>query len=356
MDDPLRQKLWGLKFLIEDFFYKKKELEKAKAVSIDKIQTFWMCLSPFLKEESARPDKKTATIFLNFLRNRVTPIYALKEKPAIDEIVAWFSSEVAKERFIKIYSNENFDYSNPNDVVLAFNLADGILQKPEMREYAVLELLYFKKRGVGEFSEGRAEEIQKEFSNEFHQSDKSSLRQLLEGFSEEEIRKTFRVLTDDVVSYFVYQKKTRYPVINIGLFKMWVEDVISLLESVIDRIKTNARLDKKSNYEKYFPDTLGAKKPIEFRNTENLLVYIDDDFNKHFTNATNDLTYLIMTVFSNVSLDFFGICANEACLQRKVFVKFPKPNKKFCSNLCAAYAGTYRKRANEKEESKHKQI
>ena len=355
MDASLIRKLWGLKFLIEDFFYKKKDLEKAKAVSIDKIQTFWMYYSPFLKE-AAQPDKKTATVFLNFLRNRITPIYALKEKPAIDEVAAWFSSKAARERFLKIYSSKNFDYSNPNDVVLAFNLADGILQKPEMREYAVLESLYFKKRGAGKFSDKRAQEIQDEFSIEFHSPDKASLRQLLEGSSEEEIRDAFRVLTDDVVRYFVYQKKTRYPVINIGLFKMWVEDVLLLIGSVIDRIKANALLDNKSHYEKYFPNTLGAKTPLEFRNPESLLLYIDDGFNKHFTNATNDLTYLIMTAFSNVSLDFFGVCSNEACRQRKVFVKFPKANREFCSNSCAAYAGTYRKRASEKEQRKREQM
>lgn len=355
MDASMIRKLWGLKFLIEDFFYKKKDLEKEKAVSIDKIQTFWMHYSPFL-DEAVRPDKKTATIFLNFIRNRITPIYALKKKPAIDRIPAWFSSEAAKERFRKIYTNKNFDYSNPNDVVLAFNLADGILQKPEMREYAVLESLYFQKRTVGKLSEERAQKIQEEFSIEFHNSDKASLRQLLEGSSEEEIRNAFRVLTDDVVRYFVYQKKTRYPVINIGLFKMWVEDVLSLLGLVIEKIRKNALLDNKSNYEKYFPNTLGEKNTIEFINTENLLLYVDDDFNRHFANATNDLTYLIMTAFSIVRLDFFGVCSNEACRQRKVFVKFPKANREFCSNSCAAYVGTYRKRASEKEKRKCKQI
>lgn len=355
MDASLIRKLWGLKFLIEDFFYKKKDLEKDKALSIDKIQTFWMYYSPFLKE-AAQPDKKTATAFLNFLRNRITPIYALKEKPSIHEVTAWFSSEAARERFLKIYRNKNFDYSNPNDVVLAFNLADGILQKPEMREYAVLESLYFKKRGTGKFSDKRAQEIQDDFSIEFYNSDKASLRQLIEDSSEEEIRDAFRVLTDDVVRYFVYQKKTRYAVINIGLFKMWVEDVLSLLGSVIDKIKANALLDNKSNYEEYFPNTFGAKTPIEFRNTENLLLYIDDDFNKHFTNATNDLTYMILAAFSDVSLDFFGVCSNEACRHKKVFVKFPKVNRAFCSNSCAAYAGTYRKRASEKEQRKRQQI
>jgi|GEM_PF-5556824 len=348
MDTLQSQKLWGLKFLIEDFYYKNKWLDNNKAVSIDKIQTFWMLYSPFPKKNFARPDKKIAADFLNFLRNRQTPLYGLDEKPPIDSIGAWFSTATTRESFLKIYSNDNFDFSNPNDVVLAFNLADGILAKPEIREYAVLESLYFKKRGIDKLSGTEGEQLQNDFSRAIKQAGTNFLRQLSEDFSERDIRKEFRRLTDDIVSYFLYQKRNNYPLINIKLYELWVEDVLSILKSIIEKIKAINFSGKITVLDKYFPNISNQDSHEIPIHSQSMFVYIDDDFNRRFTNATNDLAYLILTIFSHINLDWFGICANKACRQKKLFVKFPKMNREYCSNSCAAYAGTYRKRSEKK--------
>ena len=219
IDAHLTQKLWGLKFLIEQFYYDNRKSQKNKAVLIDKMQTFWMLYGPFLKE-GAGLDKTMTANFRKFLRDKRVPLYDLKEKPPIEQIDAWFSSPVTRNRFIDIYSNDHFDFSNPNDVVLAFNLADGILEKPEIREYAVLESLYFRKKGVGSFSEAKADKLQEEFLSEFKKSDNNFLCSLIEGVSTEEIQEAFRALTNDVVSYFQYQKRNGYPMINIKLFEL----------------------------------------------------------------------------------------------------------------------------------------
>jgi hypothetical protein len=348
IDAHLTQKLWAIKFLIEQFYYANRKLQK-KAVLIDQMQTFWMLYRPFLREGTG-PDKTMTAHFRKFLRGKRVPLYDLMEKPPIEQIDAWFSSPVTRNRFIDIYSNDHFDFSNPNDVVLAFNLADGILEKPEIREYAVLESLYFKKMGVGSFSEARADKLQEEFSSEFKKSDNYFLCSLIEGISAEQIQEAFRVLTNDVVSYFQYQKRNGYPMINIKLFELWVDDVYLLLDSIINKIKTIITSNKYSLIESYFPNISNKETKIKDFNYNSLYVYLDDDFTKKFTNATNNLAYLIMTIFSDVSLDFFGICANKSCRQQRLIVKFPKTNKDYCSNLCAAYAATYKKRNEEKEE------
>jgi hypothetical protein len=348
IDAHLTQKLWGLKFLIEQFYYDNRKSQKNKAVLIDKMQTFWMLYGPFLKEEAVL-DKTMTANFRKFLRDKRVPLYDLKEKPPIEQMDAWFSSPVTRNRFIDIYSNDHFDFSNPNDVVLAFNLADGLLEKPEIREYAVLESLYFRKKGVGSFSEAKADKLQEEFSSEFKKSDNNFLCSLIEGFSAEEIQEAFRVLSNDVVSYFQYQKRNKYPMINIKLFQLWVDDVFSLLDYIINKIMAMITSNKNSLIESYFPNISNKERPITDFQYHSLYIYLDDNFTKKFTNATNDLAYLIIMIFSHVSLNFFGICANKSCRQQRLFLKFPKANKDYCSNLCAAYAATYRKRSEEKE-------
>ena len=349
VDSSESQKLWGVKFLIEAFFYKKRGLEKNKAVSIDKIQTFWMLYSPFFKKNVTGPDKKLTAIFLNFLRNRQIPLYDLSEKPHVDSIDAWFSSKITKDSFMKIYNNDNFDFSNPKDVVLAFNLADGILEKPEIREYAVLESLYFKRRGVDKLSDTKTDELQQEFAREIKQADTNFLRILIEDFSERDIRKEFQRLTDDVVSYFLYQKRNNYPLINIKLYELWIEDVLLILKTIIDKIKAIKFSKDITVLEKYFPNISNQNSYNIPIHEQNMFVYIDNDLSTKFTNSTNNLAYLILTIFSHVNLDWFGICANKACNQKKLFVRYPKRNREYCSNSCAAYAGTYRNRLKKKK-------
>ena len=353
IDEHLTQKLWGLKFLIEQFYYDYKKPQKNTAVLIDKMQTFWMLHKSFL-EEGAGLDKTVTAEFWKFLRNKRPPLYDLKEKTPIEQVVASYTSDVTRNRFIDIYSNDHFDFSNPNDVVLAFNLADGLLEKPEIREYMVLESLYFKKKGGISFSEAKADKLQEEFSSKFKKSDNNFLYSLIEEFSAEEIQKEFRVLSNDVVSYFQYQKRNKYPMINTILSQLWVDDVFSLLEYIINKIRAIITSNKNSLIESYFPNISNKERPIKDFN--GLYIYLDDDFAMKFTNATNNLTYLIMILFSDVRLNFFGICANKACRQKRLFLKFPKENKDYCSNSCAAYAATYKKRREEKENRQHEQI
>ena len=347
-DTHLVQKMWGLKFLIEQFYYEKGKLMNNKTVLLDKMQTFWMLYAPFLKDGMG-PDKAMAANFMNFLRNRRTPLYDLEKKPSIEEIDAWFSSPVKRKRFMDIYSNDLFDFSNPNDVVLAFNLADGVLEKPEIREYAVLESLYFRRKGIGSFSDNKVDKFQEEFSRDFKKSDNNYFRSFLEGFTREDIEDAYRELNDDVVSYFQYQKRNGYPMINVKLYQLWVEDVFVLMDFIINKIKSIMLSNKDSLLESYFPNVSNKERPVKDFNYYGLYVYLDDHFGKKFTSATNDLPYLIMQIFSHVDLDCFGICANESCRQRRLFVKFPKANKEYCSNLCAAYAATYKKRNEEKK-------
>jgi hypothetical protein len=137
--------------------------------------------------------------------------------------------------------------------------------------------------------------------------------------------------------------------INIKLFQLWVDDVFSLLDYIINKIMAMITSNKNSLIESYFPNISNKERPITDFQYHSLYIYLDDNFTKKFTNATNDLAYLIIMIFSHVSLNFFGICANKSCRQQRLFLKFPKANKDYCSNLCAAYAATYRKRSEEKE-------
>ncbi len=348
IDSHLTQKLWGLKFLIEQFYYDNKRSQKKRAILIDKMQTFWMLYAPFLKEGEG-PTRAMVVNFRKFLRGKRAPLYDLQEKPSIDRVDSWFSSPVTRKHFIDIYNNDHFDFSNPDDVVLAFNLADGVLEKPEIREYAVLESLYFRKKGIESFSEAKADTLQEEFAREFKKPDNDFLHSLLDGVSEQEVQEAFRTLTNDVVAYFHYQKRNGYPMINIKLFELWVEDVFSLLDSIISDIKAMIALDEYSLIECYFPNILSKERPTKDFNYHSLHVYLDDNFKKRFTNAKNELAHLIMMMFSHVSLDYFGICGNKSCRQKRLFVKFPKANKEYCSNLCAAYAATYKKRSEEQK-------
>lgn len=170
--------------------------------------------------------------------------------------------------------------------------------------------------------------------------------------STEEIQEAYRALNNDVVGYFQYQKRNKYPMINIKLYQLWVDDVILLLDHIVNKIMTMITSNKNSLIESYFPNISNIERPIKDFNYHRLYVYLDDNFTKKFTNATNDLAYLIMMIFSHVSLDLFGICANKSCRQQRLFLKFPKANKDYCSNSCAAYAATYRKRSEEKEKER----
>jgi len=240
-DIPENQKLWGIKFLIEDFYYNNKEFDKNRAVAIDKMQTFWMIYSQSIEKDRSSEGKKLTAIFLNSIRNvrDYAPIHELKKKPSFEELDVWFTSEITTGRFKKIYNNDHFDYKKPEDLILAFNLADGILERSETREYAVLESLYLKKKGIDRLKNERVKEYQERFAEEIKTieiSDQIHAKQLIKDYSELEIKKEYKNITHlDVVNYFIFQKMNNYPLLN-ELYKIWVVDIRKIVGEIIKTI------------------------------------------------------------------------------------------------------------------------
>lgn len=345
---PNNLKLWGIKFLIEDFYYKKKELEANRAIAIDKMQTFWMIFSRSLNRRATGEDKKLISEYIRYLRDLHVPVYKMAEKPQAENFAGWFSSKAAEERFFKIYNDEHFDHLIPEDWVLAFNLADGILEEPEIKEYAVLESLFFESNSM----EKNPDKFRADYENAMNDSINKWASEILKHFSNSEIEDKFKELTKlNIEDYFLYQKQNNYPLVNLQLYETWVKNVLVIIEQIIKSITHIKPLIQLNSNEKlkYFRNLLRRENESQEGREQSLFYYLDENFNEKITAVDNDLIHTIYDMFSDLDIEYFDTCHNKSCSrtekkQPPLLVKYPKKNRKYCSNNCAAYAITSHKR------------
>jgi hypothetical protein len=348
---------WGARFLI-NFFYdvKKKEAIGVQrkeyadfAIEIDKMATFYMSYSPDVKTGAANPKKNQRRFFRKELR---------KDFQYDENINAYFSTEKASEYFNIIRHLEEFNPRDLKDRLVAFQLADGLLQESQIKEIAVLELLFLKMKEVNGLNHEEYEKIRKEFREKI-KGDKAELREIIENFSPENIEAYFNRLgtIEGMIEYFKYQKNNGYPLIEY-LKDIWVDSAIRILEIIIRKIVLTLKSgDHYSISEKYFPTHFSGDTPSIFE--QKLEFYNDEIFTKKITYSKNKLSSLILEIFSDLDIELFGVCMNTKCseglieigkdvldtgkghedkiFKRKAFIKYPKPEKKFCCNKCGAY-------------------
>ena len=328
-DIPINMKLWGVKFLIEDFYYKKNELEANKAIAIDKMQTFWMMFSRSLDRRTTGQDKKLTNAYIRYIRDLYTPAYRMAEKPLAETFSGWFSSKAAKERFLKIYNSEHFDYSIPEDWILAFNLADGILEEPEIKEYAVLESLFFKSNSADK----KPDKFRTDYENARNNAVSEWASGILKHFSHAEIEEKFKMVTNlNIEDHFLFQKLNNYPLVNIQLYETWVKNVLEILDHIVKSITHIKHLVQFNNNNKlkYFPNLLRRENENQEGRKGNLFYYLDEDFNEKINAADNDLSNTIYNIFSNLDLRYFGTCHNKSCsrIEKKTAAAINQVSKK----------------------------
>ena len=340
---PLNQRLWAVKFLIENFFNKKEEIKQNKAVAIDKVQSFFLAYSPLFHKSKSGNDKKLSGQHIKFLQEPYGKSYISTTEDTIESQGAWFSSEKAKNNFLEIYRCKQFDYSKPEDRLLAFNLADGILENPEVKEYAVIESLYYKSK-VDINLQSQLADKNFGLENWLNRSVKNQklIYKFLEEVSEQEIIKEFsRIGHENITEYFLYQKKHNYPLINFHLYNTWVLTSINILEQIVRYIKKtkNQSNSETGNVEKYFYNTLNEKKFTKTLKIENqeMSICLDCDLKRRIAFKNNELIYLICNMFESIDVEMFDVCHNSIKKCDNLFVKFPKNNKEYCSRNCAAY-------------------
>jgi hypothetical protein len=370
-----KRKLWGANFLIK-FFYEYNDRKKREvtdianmAIAIDKMQTFYMAHSHNVKPGVKNPDLKKIKTFIRNLKKDFQYEYKLE----IDEISGWFSSDDAKKCFERIYRSNEFDPNNePNDRLLAFQLADGLLEENKIKERAVLEFLFFRMKKVDMLGHEESKKIQGEFTETL---EGDGYKKIIESFSDEDIEECFKYLgtEDGIVDYFNYQKYHGYPLISGQLYEAWVNSAIEILDKIIDKIKNILKdRDNYSKIGKYFPALFDVDTPLIFE--QKLQFYNDNNFHKTITYSNNKLSSLILEIFSDLDIELFGVCENKSCNKpekdpdskesimyrkpeenpdRKVFIKYPRPEKEFCSNKCAACHGTSEKRKRERQKMTH---
>lgn len=415
----------AVKFLIEDFYYKEKQIgqnQNSMAVAIDKIQTFYFVLShhfdryqSYLMEGTAEDrtpkihtqkqgiESKATKRFLKFLREqRYDQLYDS------EKIEGVFSSKNQINIFDAICKNGEADLREPAQRVLAFQLSDSLLEKFEVLEYAVLEGLFYKSNGVDHWSKADVN-LQKSFSKKFDRENdtqkRKSIQEVIKNYSQSEIDSYFRRLREPkyIVDYFIYQKRTGYPLINHFLYEYWIEEpmwLIRIFVESITKLLRNKQAQLIDKYESIFNDTenqiayldkklkrhadrqgdeeetqikyrtneisqfvINKYFPYHFYKGKNriasldqfLMIYSDEFFRKNIVCPNNDLRFLIFQIFSHLNLEeTFGICASRGCTRKpneKVFVKYPKPDRKFCSNKCAAYEGVCKSRELQKTDA-----
>lgn len=295
-------KIWGVKFLIEDFFYRQDDLERNKAEAVDKIQTFWMIFTRTISDDGPSEDKILARRYMGYLQGKSKPLCDQERKPPIEEVYGWFSSENRRDVFRKIYESDLFDYKKYEDLILAFNLVDALLDQPEIWK-----------------------EVKKSCTT----------LNLKDGKKQNE---------NNIIEIFQSQKNNNYPLISY-LYTEWVDTALVVIEGIIDFIISeinpninNSRITSTHNKS----DIYDIAK-----------CFTDDNSMKRIIFPTYDLIQAIIRSFSFLSLDLFGICKNKNCPKKNkkpiLFVKFPVHTKSYCSNKCAAYVGTYRNRQKNKE-------
>lgn len=338
----------GIKCLFE-LFYENSFREIARdAIVIDKMQTFYMAYHPNLKTGSHDPSKTQKRNFKKFLKADVAN-KGTQGNPAQDY---WFSSDTARNYFEKICAINGFDINDPRDRLLAFELADGLLEESKIKEIAVLETLYFDSKNVAmighdEKSRTAAKNIQEAFSK----LSRDDYIEIIEKYpkNSKQVERIFERLrsVDGVVEYFNYQKSNGYPLISQHLYDTWVDRAIKLIDIIKNNIILIKEQDNHSEIKKYFPTILSSNSlPVI---EQSLQFLTDGKFNKKIAYTNNKLLFLILDLFSDLDIELFGVCENEYCGRSqkhgpKIFIKFPKPNKRFCSNKCAAYHATYTQR------------
>jgi len=412
---------WATKFLIEEFYYKRAEIDRtvdSMAIGIDKMQTFYMVYSSHFEgdghyirgdshskklqgsiSKKRNLDGKIVQRFLQYLKKQKYNQVLFES----DETEGIFTSEKAIKIFDAIRNSGECDFRKPAQRVLAFQLADGLLDKFEILEYAVLEALFFKSKGVESWSESNAKLRESFLKKIDHKSDdkkKKSIQEIIKKHSQSEIEKYFRRLREPkyIVDYYLYQKSNGYPLITGHLHKLWIEKPMILLKKIVKTIsellnrekrnlmgpfsdiffdndgkigsldqKLKKYVNRKSRIandiyngeyttnevsrfvmNKYFPcHYLKSRKFIASLNQQ-LVAYSNSLFEKSIVCPNNDLFNLIFEIFSDLYLmKTFGVCPSNGCTKKsykKVFVKYPRANREYCSNKCAAYEGVYRNR------------
>jgi len=301
-------KIWGAKFLIEDFYYRQDKLTENKAEAIDKIQTFWMIFSRTITEYGPSEDKALMTKYLQYLKGKSKPLYMQERKPTLTEIDSWFSSKKRNEIFANIYESKYFDYKKYEDLVLAFNIVDGLL--------------------------GGIEIGRKSNDNLFH----------LPG------RDMSKSESNYILEIFINEKNKGYPLLD-QLFQEWVDTAIKTVGQIVDFITKELTKNTKQ-FVSISNNELHQNVQAYEKNTSSLGItfFLDDNFQKRIIFPNFDLIQAIIRAFSFLNLELFGICRNENCKKKQkklpvLFVKFPVYSRTYCSNNCAAYAGTYLKRS-----------
>jgi hypothetical protein len=290
-------KIWGAKFLIEDFFYRQDDLEKNKAEAVDKIQTFWMIFTRTITEFSPSEDKILARRYMGYLQGKSKPLCDQERKPPIDEVYGWFSSEKRRDVFREIYESDFFDYKKYEDLILAFNLVDALLDQPEI------------------------------------------WREVRNNCTTLNLKDEKKINEKNIIDIFQYQKNNNYPLINY-LYTEWVHTALTIVGEIIDFIISEIS-----------PNSDKSRITSIHHNSDRHDIarcFLDDNSRKRLIFPTYDLIQAIIRAFSFLSLDLFGICKNKNCPKKNkrpiLFVKFPVHTKAYCSNKCAAYVGTYRNR------------
>lgn len=348
-------------------------------------------------------NKKQIQMFIKYFREQ-----EYDQMFKSDKVEGVFSSKKQIKIFDAIYKSGECDFRDPTQRILTFQLSAGLLEKFEVVEYAVLESLFYKSNGVDLWSKS-TQDLKNKFLKKFDHKDdisrKKAIQEIVKKYSQSEIELQFKRLGNPqyIVDYFIYQKRHGYPLIKTYLYENWVENPMTLIKKIVEAIskllaneykklpkefdnifhdsdstisyldqkikkysdrkwsktsKIKCRTNEISHFviNKYFPyHFLKGSNLIE--STEHqLTAYLDESFKKNVICLNNDLQFLIFEIFSHLNLiETFGVCVSRGCpkqSKKKVFVKYPKKNRLYCSNKCAAYEGVCISR----EKQKHTEL